>query len=294
MVGNEYTINRNRWLIALFFSFCLHLLLILIFQEWNNLFLSPRKVEKVKEPLVFNFIQRDQPRTLMETGEASQAAPDQADFLSDKQSIARDMSDGFKENNTMPFAEGQVALGSIQPPPQLVNPKPNEMSEQNSETEKIVPEGIHVRKEVNSSKPTFDRNRLLGLQKPSHKPLSEPNYKELKSSVEESGGISFNTYAWEWAPFMFQLKERIQKNIFPPASFTRLGFGGAHLIRFRIARNGGFTGPDLLGFEGDRVLTETSANAITLSKPFPPLPDDFPESFLEVTVQFRYYGKESQ
>jgi len=124
--------------------------------------------------------------------------------------------------------------------------------------------------------------------------LPEPSYRELQSSVERNGGISFNTYAWEWAPYLLKLKDLIQKNIFPPASFTRLGFGGSHLIRFRIARDGRLTGPHILGSDGDRVLTETSSKAITLSAPFPPLPDDFPESFLEVTVLFQYYGKESR
>ena len=181
-----------------------------------------------------------------------------------------------------------MALGSIQPPVQRGGVSEPENRSVNPD---LKEGGFRVRKET-AQENRFTRDRLLGIQSSVEK-VPEPSYRELESSVEKAGGVSFNTYAWEWAPYMFRLKEILSKNIYPPASFTRLGFGGAHVIRFSIARDGSLTGPELLGYEGDKVLTETSTQAIRLSAPFPHLPDDFPEKSLEVTIQFRYFGKES-
>ncbi|MBN2104768.1 hypothetical protein JW835_12070 [bacterium] len=244
------------------------------------------------EDLVFEFVPRQEPKRIIETNESSAEIPKRADFLSDKQSIAQNPDNTPRMRNNMPYAEGQVTLGSIQPPPQSAQ-KPEAFQIGDKQPDSVTPEGLHVRKNASSAKPEFNRERLLGIQRPAQVRIPEPTYKELQASVEKSGGISFNTYDWEWAPYMLKIKEIIQKNIFPPASFTRLGFGGSHLIRFRIARSGDLTGPSVLGLEGDKVLTETSSNAIILSAPFPPLPEDFPKQYLEVTVLFRYFGKES-
>lgn len=276
---------RGRWTKAIIISVCLHLLLVFTCPYWGGL--SGSKIVKESEPIVFELVQPDIPGQLIETGEASEVPPDRPDFLSDRHSVASNPESRTNRGN-MPYAEGQVALGSIQPPLQRGGVSEPENRAVNPE---LKEGGFRVRKEAPQEN-RFTRDRLLGIQSSAEK-VPEPSYRELESSVEKAGGVSFNTYAWEWAPYMFKLKEILTKNIYPPASFTRLGFGGAHLVRFSISRNGSLTGPDLLGYEGDKVLTETSTQAIRLSAPFPPLPDDFPEKSLVVTIQFRYFGKES-
>jgi hypothetical protein len=277
---------RRRWVHAIVLSFALHLFMIMTCPYWGGL--SGSKVVTQTEPLLFEFLQPEMPRQLIETGEASETPPDHPDFLSDRHSLASNPDPQANRGN-VPFAEGRVALGSIQPQDQAggaIEP------DQRAADQDFDTGGFRVRQKTTPEN-RFTRDRLLGIQQSVVEKLPEPTYKEMESSVEKAGGVSFNTYAWEWAPYMFQLKEILRKNIFPPASFTRLGFGGAHLVRFNIARDGSLTGPELLGYEGDKVLTETSTRAIRLSAPFPHLPDDFPEKALEVTIQFRYLGKES-
>ena len=113
---------------------------------------------------------------------------------------------------------------------------------------------------------------------------------QRRTRAEDQGGLSFNTYAWEWAPYMLMLKERIQRNIFPPIAFTRLGaISGASLLRFRIYPDGHMERLAILDYQGDKSLADTSYNAVSISAPFPPLPENFPESYLEVTGKFIYF-----
>ena len=67
----------------------------------------------------------------------------------------------------------------------------------------------------------------------------------------------------------------------------------AFLERFRITRDGQLIGQKILGYEGEKALIETSKRAVEVSAPFWPLPDDFPQDYLEVTARFYYIVHES-
>jgi len=108
--------------------------------------------------------------------------------------------------------------------------------------------------------------------------------------VKELGGFAFNTYDWDFAPYMLELKRRIQGNIFPPIAFSQLGMiDGETLLRFRINPDGSLEALELLDTKGHKSLVDTSVNAVEISAPFPVLPDDFPKPFLEVTGKFIYF-----
>ena len=116
-----------------------------------------------------------------------------------------------------------------------------------------------------------------------------PLFDNEGSAVLREGDLSFNTYDWDFAPYMLKLKERIEAHIFPPAAFSLYGWiEGVNVVRFRISRSGGLLGVEILGYEGSQLLVETSTKAVELSNPFLPLPPSFPEQFLEVTGHFRY------
>ena len=105
-------------------------------------------------------------------------------------------------------------------------------------------------------------------------------------------GIAPYTYEWDFAPYLLELKRRIRRNIFPPIAFTRLGMiSGVTLLRFKIYPDGQLRDLKILGYEGDRSLMETSQTAVEISAPFPDLPSDFPEPYLEVTGKFLYLIK---
>jgi hypothetical protein len=123
-----------------------------------------------------------------------------------------------------------------------------------------------------------NRDRLPGVQ-----------HDNQKTRALDMGGLSFNTYDWNFAPYLLELKRIIRSNIFPPIAFTRLGMiSGETLLRFRIYPSGEMQNLVILGYRGDKSLMKTSYSAVEISAPFPKLPPDFPEPYLEVTGKFLY------
>jgi hypothetical protein len=112
------------------------------------------------------------------------------------------------------------------------------------------------------------------------------------SQVADSGGLSFNTYNWDFAPYMLELKERIRRNIFPPIAFSQLGLiDGDTVLRFKIYPSGELRDLELLAYQGHYSLMQTSTYAIKVSAPFRKLPGNFPEPYLEVTAKFTFFIK---
>jgi outer membrane biosynthesis protein TonB len=112
---------------------------------------------------------------------------------------------------------------------------------------------------------------------------------ELNSSAYRQGGFALNTYNWDYAPYMLKLRDKIQGNLRPPMSFTRMGIGaGQNIVKFKIDRTGNLLSVRLLDTTTHQTLDETSLRSIRYSFPFIQLPSDFPEEFLEITAYFSY------
>jgi len=120
-------------------------------------------------------------------------------------------------------------------------------------------------------------------------PARSRDFRNLKASLERKGGVSFNTYEWDFAPYMLAMKRRVERNLHPPYAFTHMGMvSGINILHFTVQRDGTVHDLTILGSDAHACLDRTSVRAIELSLPFMPLPDDFPEDVLEVTAQFSY------
>jgi TonB family protein len=120
-------------------------------------------------------------------------------------------------------------------------------------------------------------------------PATSGDFKNLASSLARKGGVSFNTYEWDFAPYMLAMKRRVERNMHPPYAFTHMGMvSGTNILSFTVLRDGTVKGLRILGSETHFSLDRTSLRAVELSAPFLPLPDDFPEDVLEVTARFSY------
>ncbi len=120
--------------------------------------------------------------------------------------------------------------------------------------------------------------------------LNKPIYNNRKFRAEDLGGFTFNTYDWDFAPYMLAMKKKVERNIFPPPAFTQMGLiSGQTQIRFKVMPNGELTDLKVLKYVGHESLKETSVQALLNSTPFKPLPADFPENYLEVTANFSYF-----
>ena len=285
-------------------SIVLHLIALVL---WSglidfDLFKNDDKLTKSRDeaPIVFELQQPRRPHEVVETPEDAKVNEFQndTDLASDKNALARDSEVNSRLPLAGPFARGDVEFREL-----LNNPAPpgeqgvraDEESESRDEkkSSKSQPEetgDIYASQQFEK----FSREYLTN-QKKVKNPGAQENvprarYDQQDTRALEKGGISFNTYEWNFAPYMLALKKRVERNIFPPPAFTRMGIiSGETLLRFKIYPNGELRDLVLVSYDGHETLMQTSMRAIEISAPFMPLPTDFPESHLEVTAKFHYF-----
>jgi len=274
-------LKKHPLILTLLLSLLLHGGLLLLFAPRHAALLFEPLLDApptAKKPLVFEFVET--PSRPEETP-SDQETP----LISDKTQRARDNASEALPAGFSPFSEGMARFNGIgeQAATEAESRQTSSPSEAASAEQAEAPEP--GRSTATQPKSNFNRNMLLAQS--GGMPDARMNQKQVRA--EDRGAISLNTYAWEYAPYLKELKRRIQKNIYPPSVFTRLGRGGSNALRFRIYPDGRLEGPSVLATQGEKALVATSRKAVTLSAPFPLLPDDFPEPFLEVTAKFDYF-----
>ncbi len=278
---------KNKILPFVLISVFLHFLLLFIYGASTHFSFFPAvshpQMPQEKE-IAFEFV---------ETPKASPVRPQKARLLSDKNSEAANPVKLGKRGNT-PSARGTVpspevaqlsAASKATPRPAAPEPK----SQSKAEKELSPRETYYSSRQTTYE--TFSPDKLTGGAAPP-RAASPATYENETFNVDKLGGLAFNTYEWDFAPYMLYLKKRIQQHIFPPPAFTKLGLIQGHtLLRFRIYPDGHLGKVTLLSYKGHKSLMETSLNAVNISAPFRPLPRDFPKDFLEVTGSFWYVLK---
>lgn len=276
-------------------SILLHVLLLLFWEAAIHLRIFEFDITPASSPetapIVFD-LQPDTgfPKEVIETPDDAKTVEKQkkADFLSDKNALARnqepapdkEIGEGFSrgiiDSHDLPPVEGPPGGKQVLPEqekPEQEN-KTGELSLERSAKE-IIKE--YIEKQQNIVPPGI-KERRPGVP-----------HQNIDTKALESGGISFNTYDWEFAPYLLMLKRRIGGNVYPPPAFNRLGMiDGTTVIRFKIYPDGHMEDRETLAYKGHKSLMQTSNTAVEISAPFPPLPSDFPQPFLEVTFQFSY------
>jgi hypothetical protein len=102
------------------------------------------------------------------------------------------------------------------------------------------------------------------------------------------GDFALSTYEWEWAPYWLAFKRKLNRMWFaPPAYFMGL-IHGHTILKFTVHRDGTMTNLQILRHVGHESLEQSSFGAIEAVFPFLPLPEDFPDETLEVTVKLIY------
>jgi len=268
-------------------SILLHILFLAFWEsslKLGSARVQPRPLPAQSAPLVLDLAQPNLPREVIATPADAKTTeqPKKADFLSDKSALARNQepAPGLRLGDA-PFARGDFASHDL--PPRAASPQQERPFARSNEkqTEETSESSRSARKEES-------RIGQAPFQLP--RPGVQHDYRD--SQVADSGGLSFNTYNWDFAPYMLELKERISRNIFPPLAFSQLGMiDGDTLLRFKIYPNGELRDLELLATQGHHSLMETSTLAVKVSAPFRKLPGNFPESYLEVTAKFSFFIK---
>ena len=270
-------------------SIILHILFVLSFKTLNSI----RLFSKNDPEINLNEQEKRIKFELVETPDnaKSEQPPENTNLLSDKNSIARDRNTEADKYPGLPYARGEMDVKNLdasnlntgdQQQDQLAA---NDLQQINNN--ELQEETDYSSQSYNNAQ--FSRQALLAKNSPSQQSLKRPNYDNDKFSANEIGGLSFNTYAWDFAPYMLTMKRKVERNVFPPPAFTHMGLiNGRTMLRFKVMPNGEVKDLKVLKYEGHKSLMETSVKAIQSSSPFKQLPADFPENYLEVTATFTY------
>lgn len=308
--------SNKRIKITLLVSFLLHLLFLAAFRPislLDGLLVKEAEIEQDPPPIEFELVP-DQPRELVETPDdaATTKAPQETPFLSDKTARARDENPETSPEN-VPHSDGRTEYrvfagqnGQLGSTPQSretqkaidENEQQNEQEDQRTNDSEIEPDILQgqdtplaIRQQQRTQPFSPDRLRS-GNRRQGSNPNSftdDANWRQKEFSAEDLGGVTLNTYAWDFAPYILAMRRKIKSHVYPPPAFYQMGaISGETVLRFRVQRDGSVTDLKVLEYEGHKTLMQTSVNAVNASQSFKPLPDDFPENYLELTWTFVY------
>jgi len=280
-------LNKKIKIYTILVSIAVHILLFVITDSALKYKLFGLDINKpeIKEPppIIFDLTDKEKPKEIIESPDIKQKTEKNktAKYLSDKNLDASNVVSDKKLPKKNPFSKGEIDAPLISGKISIKN-KRDEQPEQNGQTE--------LKKKLNRTTENFEKNKnkIKGLY--DFHANEELLAKNLESQVEKQGGFSFSTYNWNFAPYMLEMKRKIQSNIFPPLAFKSLGLiNGETILKFTINRNGTLSDLKLIDYKGHKSLMETSLQAIKISAPFKKLPEDFPDKVLIVTGKFIYF-----
>lgn len=303
-ISDEVSLTKT-----LIVSVLLHLLLLLMLGRGIKA-LDEAMAEKAKEQAEQQQQQNDVTFVFVDTPEDAQESPVQqvTPFFSDKNLAAANPSAPENMALGQPYQEGQTEVPNMpsqaQPPGQP-QPQPAPPRQQEPErTQENQPEPVEggESKQFDAMRQLEAMSRLTPPKKeqqflppatpsgPSGAPSEPeaPRFDNRDSRAQYGAGFSLSTYNWNWAPYLKELKKKIESNIYPPPAFYMGLARGRTFLRFKIMPDGTIRDFELIGYSGHESLKNTSVTAIESSLPFLPLPSDFPEEYLELRVGFYY------
>lgn len=266
-------IQRDRTIYwAVVFSVLLHAIALapIVREIMPKDLFTPKVEEVVLEPLEF---------LLVSPPERPKPSDNRSRYLSTVSSRASDDVD-LREESDLPHSEGVIPIPDT----------PSEADGAEGGGERELPP-LPEEEETNLGE-AFERSKFIQQSSPSPMPTlpeQNPAFRNTGSTRASVGGIAINTTAWDFAPYLLDLKHRIRQHWLPPMAFTALGaIHGYTKINFRIYPDGRMEALSVVEERGHDSLHRSSANAIKGAAPFRPLPDHFPEEYLDITFGFYY------
>jgi protein TonB len=276
-MGTAESRGKSRWNLkrALLLSLALHVLAPIFVVRCDSIsgWLRAEEVEpeEVREPIVFELVEPS-------PGPEPEVVPE-TNLASTKRSLARTEETGAAGEEELPLSRGEsplkenrakVEAGEAReahaPSPQL--PEPEE--EGTGERQRFDLSPAAIRRDIQRS-------------------LDERRFDNRNGSATLPGDLSFNTVDFEFAPYLLELKRRVEEKWYPPVAFRGgLPYRGASVIRFAVARGGELDLLELVRAADHTSLDTAALNAIRFAAPFPPLPEDFPEDRWVITCTFYY------
>ncbi len=305
--------KENRILIlSILISLLIHgLLLILI--NYRALLGETAPQAEEEQPLEFVFeepqpppAEQQQPQEkipdkfyeLVENPNANQQNPDQSSRLSTAASRSSAPIIQPGEISAVPGKETDATASSQAQPQeqQLAEEQQAEKQAAEEEIKEVVENAIMAFR----SSHVFDKSALSKNQpKPrkteqkeedtSDTPKGESSFAPKGFNADLVGDFALSTYEWNWAPYWLAFKRKLNRVWYAPPAYSQLGLiHGYTIVRFKVRRDGSMYDFRVLQHVGHHSLKESSISAIKSSFPFLPLPDSFPDEYLEVTIKMIY------
>lgn len=309
-------LKNKSYRIALGISVIFHLILFLLYKPLSGIsgLLELSDFEAPPDdPLTFELVEPyQQPQELVETPDDARVdqPPQDAQFLSDKNAQAQDFNMSDLPQG-LSFSQGisdyKIFSGGAAGVPEMLQQE-KEQEEREGKSEqgdaereqegeddpyRFGDEAILSQAFSAMERKKFDKSVLNGAQGPRS---NSPNYfsddadwNQQESSANALGGISLSTYEWDYAPYILYMKRRIRDHLYPPQAFVQMGaISGEVTLQFVLRRDGIVRNLQVIGANGHSAFIDPSLNSIKASDPFKPLPESFPEPYLELAWTFVY------
>ena len=274
---------KNPYFWAYTAAILFHMLLLVLEKPLSQAFFVPSPTDPpVSTPLTFEFVDVPPAR---ETEVPAQETP----LVAERNQTSRDDQSEPLPESHLTFADGLSRAKEVLDVPQS-DQQPKAESEHQSESkeiEQIDPDFSFsdiLQKTPDEANKEREKSVLGGAKLPKQRVKMD----NLQTRALERGGLQLSTYAWNFAPYLAYLKRHIGSNIYPPRAFDLGLIDGTTRVKLRIWRNGKLDGPELIDFEGNVMLRDTSIKAVELSAPFKSLPPDFPDDYLDIVGTFEY------
>ena len=272
---------KNPYLWAYAAAILSHVAILGLENPLHNFLLAPPKADDAAPPpMIFEFV--DVPTR------KDDARPEETPRIAERDQIARDgQTDPLPEDHA-PFSEGMARAKDRA----MASRGQARDQARDADAAQEMKAAAHpsfsfadvLQKSPDEARQERERVVLGGIPLPEQRVQRD----NRQTRARQRGGLQLSTYAWNFAPYLSYLKQRIDGHIFPPRAFDLGMIEGATWVKFRIWRDGRLEGPELINYEGSDLLRDTSLKAVELSAPYKALPPDFPDEYLEIVGTFEY------
>ena len=195
-----------------------------------------------------------------------------------------------------------VELVELSPPPRVVAPEPEPVEEEETsevepiQEEPVVEEQIPIDpprqvKRVTLTPPPRHEKTLeerlaerLREQDEAHEEQTKPEERVAEEPVASSAVVTASRFPYSWYLSIIQGKVRL--NWKQPSSRLISNEKLSAQISFRIAPSGDIEVVTVRRSSGLQNVDQSAVTAVRDSAPFPPLPDDYMDDHLDVTIDF--------
>jgi outer membrane biosynthesis protein TonB len=292
LIGLAYSnldTTRKKLILGFTISLLFHLLLLylLMVEDVYRIDLKQPLISTPEEVTIL--FPENKPKQIVENINPNEEVPENSDLLSEYNSRGKN-ENLLEQRRNQPFSTGNTPFANLSQPAS---------SAQNS----------YVKKSNQGSTEKFNRGALLAdngypaQDNPQTEKFSSENQKtytrenqgtnnmldQQEFSADDLGGLTLSTYAWEWASYINYFRRRLYEVWrTPPAYFSMGMIHGQTVIRLVIDRNGRMVESKVLEHQGHSSLQVSSENAIHGVFPLKPLPVDFPDETLTLTLTLVY------